>query len=161
MNLNATMIGQTISFFIFVWFCMKYVWPPIMLAIETRQKEIQDSLINAQKAKDELHCIQKKIEQNIIESKKKMSNILSEANKQKVLILDEARKNALLEREKILLHAQSEIDSCILEARKNLRTEIIDLSILIAEKIIKKNISKHDNQDLLDELFTSLTKVKI
>ncbi|QCI23583.1 F0F1 ATP synthase subunit B [Buchnera aphidicola (Macrosiphoniella sanborni)] len=160
MNLNATIIGQAISFFIFVWFCMKYVWPPIILAIETRQKEVKESLINAQKAKDELYVVQKKIEQNILESKKKASNILNEANKQKVLILDEARKNALLESKKVILNTQSEIDVCIMEVRKNLHKEIIDLSILIAEKIIKKNISKNDNQDFLAELVTSLTKVK-
>lgn len=160
MNLNATIIGQSISFILFVWFCMKYVWPPIILAIETRQKEIKESLINAKKAKDELGIIQKKIEQNILESKKQASNILNEANKQKVLILDEARTNALLESKKIILNAQSEIDVSIMNARENLYKEIVDLSILIASKIIKKNISKNDNTYFLDDLAVSLKKVK-
>lgn len=160
MNLNATIIGQAISFILFVWFCMKYVWPPIILAIETRQKEIEESLINSKKAKDELGIIQKKIEQNILESKKQASNILHEANKQKVLILDEARTNALLESKKIILNAQSEIDVNIMNARENLYKEIVDLSILIASKIIKKNISKNDNIHFLDDLVVSLKKVK-
>ncbi|QCI17430.1 F0F1 ATP synthase subunit B [Buchnera aphidicola (Acyrthosiphon lactucae)] len=160
MNLNATIVGQAISFFLFVWFCMKYVWPPIILAIETRQKEIKESLINSKKAQDELYILEKKIKKNIIEAKQKASNILNEANKQKELILEEARKNALEESKKILLNTQSEIEISIIHARKNLHKEVVDLSIAIAEKIIKKNISKEDNQNLLDQLVVSLSQVK-
>lgn len=160
MNLNATILGQAISFVLFVWFCMKYIWPPIILAIETRQKEIKESLINSKKAQDKLCVLQKKIDQNIIEAKEKASNILNEANKQKVLILEEARQNALEESKKILLNTQSEIEVAVTQARKNLHKEIVDLSISMAEKIIKKNISKDDNQNLLDELVLSLSQVK-
>ncbi|QIQ41633.1 MAG: F0F1 ATP synthase subunit B [Buchnera aphidicola (Microlophium carnosum)] len=160
MNLNATILGQAISFFLFVWFCMKYIWPPIILAIETRQKEISESLINSKKAQDELCILEKKIHQNIIEAKHKASNILNEANKQKILILEEARKSALAESKKILLNTQLEIEIAITQARKNLHTEVVDLSISIAEKIIKKNISKDDNQNLLDQLLVSLSQVK-
>lgn len=160
MNLNATILGQAISFVLFVWFCMKYIWPPIILAIETRQKDIKESLINSKKAQDELYVLEKKIHENIIESKQKASNILNEANKQRVFILDEARKNALEESKKILLNTQLEIEIAITHARKNLHKEVVDLSIAIAEKIIKKNISKDDNQNLLDQLVVSLSQVK-
>ncbi|QCI25246.1 F0F1 ATP synthase subunit B [Buchnera aphidicola (Sitobion avenae)] len=160
MNLNATILGQAISFVLFVWFCMKYIWPPIISAIETRQKEIKQSLINSRKAQDELCILQKKIDQNIIEAKEKASNILNEANKQKVLILEEAKKNALEESKKILANTQSEIEIAIIHARKNLHKEVVDLSILMAEKIIKKNVSKDENQNLLDELVLFLSQVK-
>jgi len=159
-NLNATILGQAISFVLFVWFCMKYIWPPIISAIETRQKEIKQSLINSRKAQDELCILQKKIDQNIIEAKEKASNILNEANKQKVLILEEAKKNALEESKKILANTQSEIEIAIIHARKNLHKEVVDLSILMAEKIIKKNVSKDENQNLLDELVLFLSQVK-
>lgn len=160
MNLNATILGQAISFVLFVWFCMKYIWPPIISAIETRQKEIKQSLINSRKAQDELYILQKKIDQNIIEAKEKASNILNEANKQKVLILEEAKKNALEESKKILANTQSEIEIAVIHARKNLHKEVVDLSILMAEKIIKKNVSKDENQNLLDELVLFLSQVK-
>ncbi|MCU4137198.1 F0F1 ATP synthase subunit B [Buchnera aphidicola (Sitobion miscanthi)] len=160
MNLNATILGQAISFVLFVWFCMKYIWPPIISAIKTRQKEIKQSLINSRKAQDELCILQKKIDQNIIEAKEKASNILNEANKQKVLILEEAKKNALEESKKILANTQSEIEIAIIHARKNLHKEVVDLSILMAEKIIKKNVSKDENQNLLDELVLFLSQVK-
>ncbi|ADP67576.1 F0F1 ATP synthase subunit B [Buchnera aphidicola str. JF98 (Acyrthosiphon pisum)] len=160
MNLNATILGQAISFILFVWFCMKYIWPPIILAIETRQKEIKESLTNAKKAQDELYILEKKIHQNIIDAKQKASNILNSANKQKVSILEDARNQALEESKKIILNTQSEINIAITHARKNLHKEVVDLSISMAEKIIKKNISKDDNQELLDELVTSLSQVK-
>ncbi|QCI20756.1 F0F1 ATP synthase subunit B [Buchnera aphidicola (Hyperomyzus lactucae)] len=160
MNINATILGQAISFFLFVWFCMKYIWPPIILAIETRQNEIQVSLINVKKAQDDLYAIQKKIDNEVKEAKKRASSILNEANKQKVLILEEARKDALEASNKIIMNTQSEIDIKIIHARKKLHKEIVDLSISIAEKIIKKNISKNDNQDLVNELIISLSQVK-
>jgi len=159
-NINATILGQAISFFLFVWFCMKYIWPPIILAIETRQNEIQVSLINVKKAQDDLYAIQKKIDNEVKEAKKRASSILNEANKQKVLILEEARKDALEASNKIIMNTQSEIDIKIIHARKKLHKEIVDLSISIAEKIIKKNISKNDNQDLVNELIISLSQVK-
>lgn len=102
-NLNATILGQTISFILFVWFCMKYIWPPIILAIETRQKEIKQSLIIAKQAKEELSIIQRKMEIEIQEAKEKASTILNEANKQKLFILETAKEQALEESKKILI----------------------------------------------------------
>jgi len=107
-----------------------------------------------------MYSPKKKIDQNIIEAKEKASNILNEANKQKVLILEEAKKNALEESKKILANTQSEIEIAIIHARKNLHKEVVDLSILMAEKIIKKNVSKDENQNLLDELVLFLSQVK-
>lgn len=160
MNLNATILGQTISFILFVWFCMKYIWPPIILAIETRQKEIKRSLIDAKKAQEELCIVQKKIQIDIKEAKEKAFFILNQANKQKLLILEEARQKALEQSKKILFNAQLEIDIQIAHARKNLQKEIVDLSISIAEKIIKKNVCKDENKDLIDQLIVSLSQVK-
>ncbi|QCI20170.1 F0F1 ATP synthase subunit B [Buchnera aphidicola (Brachycaudus cardui)] len=160
MNLNATILGQAISFVFFVWFCMKYIWPPIILAIETRQKEIKESLFNVQQAQEELSIIQKSIDKKIKEAKEKAFNIVNEANEQRLLILEDAKSKALKESQKILINTQLEIDMKILDARKNLHKEIVNLSISMAEKIIKKNIGKDENRDLVDELITSLSEVK-
>ncbi|AHG60354.1 F0F1 ATP synthase subunit B [Buchnera aphidicola] len=159
-NLNATILGQTISFILFVWFCMKYIWPPIILAIETRQKEIKQSLIIAKQAKEELSIIQRKMEIEIQEAKEKASTILNEANKQKLFILETAKEQALEESKKILIKAQLEIDMKIASARKNLQKEIVDLSVSIAEKVIKKNVCQDKNEILVDELVVSLSQVK-
>lgn len=160
MNLNATILGQSISFIIFVWFCMKYIWPPIISAIETRQKKIEHSLICSKKAQEELHIVQKKINQKIQQAKSKASAILNEANIQKELIIEEATKNALKKSKKMLAKTQSEIEIEIAFARKNLHKEIVDLSVLMAEKIIKKNISKDINKNLITKLSDSLSRVK-
>ncbi|CAL4326074.1 F0F1 ATP synthase subunit B [Buchnera aphidicola] len=160
MNLNATILGQAISFIFFVWFCMKYIWPPIILAIETRQKEIKKSLIDSQKAQKELCIIQKSIDKKIKEAKEKASKIINEANRQKLLILEDAKLKALEESQKILTNTQSEIDIKFLHARKKLHKEIVNLSFFMAEKIIKKNICKNENTDLVNELIASLSEVK-
>ncbi|ANZ22260.1 ATP F0F1 synthase subunit B [Buchnera aphidicola (Diuraphis noxia)] len=159
MNLNATILGQAISFFLFVWFCMRYVWPPIMLAIETRQKEIKESLVRTKKAREKLSIIENDIQKKIETAKIKASVILNEANKQKLLILEEAKNQALEESKKIFLKAESDIEIKIINARKNLHKEITQLSITMAEKIIKKHIHKDNKKNFLNDLILSLSQV--
>ncbi|AAM67576.1 F0F1 ATP synthase subunit B [Buchnera aphidicola] len=160
MNLNATILGQALSFILFVWFCMKYIWPPIIFAIETRQKNIEESLISLKKAEEELIIIQKKMNQIIQDSKEKASFIINEANKKKSIILEDAKSIALEESKKIFLRNQLEIDLKVMQVRKNLHKEIVDLSILIAEKIIKDNIQKDQYKYSIKKLIVSLSKDK-
>ncbi|QCI24669.1 F0F1 ATP synthase subunit B [Buchnera aphidicola (Rhopalosiphum padi)] len=160
MNLNATILGQAVSFILFVWFCMKYIWPPIIFAIETRQKKIKKSLISLKKAEEEFLVIQKKMNQIIQDSKEKASFIINEANKQKSMILENAKNIAVEESKKIFLKNKLEIDIKVMQARKNLHKEIVDLSISMAEKIIKENIQKDQNKDLIKKLIVSLSQIK-
>ncbi|WP_295163990.1 F0F1 ATP synthase subunit B [uncultured Buchnera sp.] len=160
MNLNATILGQAVSFILFVWLCMKYIWPPIIFAIEKRQKTIEKSLISLKKAEEEFLIIQKKMNQTIQDSKEKASFIVNEANKQKSMILENAKNIAVEESKKIFLKNQLEIDIKIMQARKNLHKEIVDLSISMAEKIIKANIQKDQNKDLIKKLIVSLSQIK-
>ncbi|QFQ32754.1 F0F1 ATP synthase subunit B [Buchnera aphidicola (Aphis fabae)] len=160
MNLNATIFGQAISFFLFVWFCMKYIWPPIILAIETRQKKIEDTLISSKKIEKESLIMQKKMDEMIKETKEKASLILNEANQKKIFILEEARNKAIKETKKILLNSQIEIDMQFMDARQKLQKEIIDLSILMTEKIIKKNIQENKNKFFINNIITSLSEIK-
>ncbi|CAL4317532.1 ATP synthase subunit b [Buchnera aphidicola (Protaphis terricola)] len=159
MNLNATIFGQAISFFFFVWFCMKYIWPPIILAIETRQKKIKDTLDSSKKIKQEYLIIQKKMKQVIKDTKIQASLILNEANKQKLIILETAKNQAIEESKKILSKNQLEIDIQMMHARQNLKKEILDLSFLITEKIIQKNIKNNINKDFLNNVINSLSKI--
>jgi F-type H+-transporting ATPase subunit b len=159
-NLNATILGQAVSFILFVWFCMKYIWPPIIFAIETRQKKIKKSLISLKKAEEEFLVIQKKMNQIIQDSKEKASFIINEANKQKSMILENAKNIAVEESKKIFLKNKLEIDIKVMQARKNLHKEIVDLSISMAEKIIKENIQKDQNKDLIKKLIVSLSQIK-
>jgi F-type H+-transporting ATPase subunit b len=159
-NLNATILGQAVSFILFVWLCMKYIWPPIIFAIEKRQKTIEKSLISLKKAEEEFLIIQKKMNQTIQDSKEKASFIVNEANKQKSMILENAKNIAVEESKKIFLKNQLEIDIKIMQARKNLHKEIVDLSISMAEKIIKANIQKDQNKDLIKKLIVSLSQIK-
>ncbi|QCI24127.1 F0F1 ATP synthase subunit B [Buchnera aphidicola (Muscaphis stroyani)] len=160
MNLNATILGQSISFILFVWFCVKYIWPPIILVIENRQKKIKDSLILSKNARKEFHITQKKMHEIIQEANFKAACILKRANEKKILILEQAKKKALQESKQITINAKSELQIEIERARKDLHSEIVNLSISIAEKIIKKNIKKNENQTLIDQLVMFLPQVK-
>lgn len=160
MNLNATILGQAISFFLFVWFCMKYIWPPIILAIETRQKNIEDTLISSKKIEQEYLIIQTKMNQTIKDTKEKAAFILNEANQQKLLILEEAKNKAIEESKKILLNSQVEIDMQLIHARQNLKKEIIALSMLMTEKVIKQNTQDNKNEFFMNNTITLLSEIK-
>ncbi|ALD14976.1 ATP F0F1 synthase subunit B [Buchnera aphidicola (Aphis glycines)] len=160
MNLNATIFGQAISFVLFVWFCMRYIWPPIILAIETRQKKIEDTLLSSKKIEQEYLVTQNKINQMIKDSENKASFILNKANQQKLLIIEEARNIAIQETKKIFLDSKLEIDMQVEHARQKLKNEIIDLSILMAEKIIKTNVQEDKNQLFINNVVTSLSEIK-
>src|SRR5699024_1763537 len=97
MNMNATLLGQVICFALFVWFCMKFVWPPIMDAIEKRQKEIAESLTAAEAARNELSATQANSAEIMQQAKAQAQMIIDEANKRKQQLLDEAKQEALLE----------------------------------------------------------------
>lgn len=160
MNLNATIFGQAISFFLFVWFCMKYIWPPIISAIEKRQKKIEDALIFSKKIEKESCAMQNKMNHLIQDTKEKAAAILNQANQQKLLILEEAKSKAIEKTKKILLSNQREIDIQVENARQNLQKEIINLSILMAEKIMKKNLQEDQNKDFMNNIINSLSNIK-
>jgi len=109
-NMNATILGQAIAFVIFVWFCMKYVWPPLMAAIEKRQKEISDGLASAERAKKDLDLAQANATDQLKKAKAEAQVIIEQANKRRSQILDEAKAEAEQERTKIVAQAQAEID---------------------------------------------------
>ena len=156
MNINFTLIAQAIAFAILIWFTVKYVWPPLLSAIETRQKEIADGLAAAQEGKASLEVAAKKTTQQLNEAKQKASEIISQAEKRASEILEEAKHQAKTEGDRIILGAKAEIDQEVNRAKESLREQVSTLAIAGAEKILLKEIDKKAHSDMLNKLAKEL-----
>ncbi|ARR50561.1 TPA: F0F1 ATP synthase subunit B [Photobacterium damselae] len=156
MNMNATLLGQAIAFFLFVVFCMKYVWPPIMQAIEERQKKIADGLAAADRATKDLDLAKANASDQLKEAKRAASEIIEQANKRKSQILDEAKAEALTEREKIIAQGMAEIEAERNRARDELRKQVATLAVIGAEKIIEHSIDKDAQAEILSKVTAEL-----
>ena len=156
MDINMTILGQTLAFILFVLFCMKFVWPPLMAAIEKRQKEIADGLSSADRAKKDLDLAQNKAMEQIKEAKQQAAEIIEQANKRRAQIIDEANQDAMGERENILTQARAEIEAERNRAKEELRKHVALLAVAGAEKILERQIDKAANSDLVDKLIAEL-----
>ena len=156
MNINFTLIAQAITFAIFIWFTVKFVWPPLLNAIEKRQKEIADGLAAANEGKMSLEVTSKKNAEALEQTKQKSSEILGQAEKRASQIIDDAKVVANTEAERIKSSAQSEIEQEINRAKEDLRGQISNLAIAGAEKILEKEIDKKAHADMLTKLAKDL-----
>ncbi|MCP4954501.1 F0F1 ATP synthase subunit B [Photobacterium aquimaris] len=156
MNMNATLLGQAIAFFFFVVFCMKYVWPPIMEAIEERQKKIADGLAAADRAAKDLDLAQANASDQLKEAKRAASELIEQANKRKAQIVDDAKIEAQAEREKILAQGMAEIEAERNRARDELRKQVATLAVIGAEKIIGRSIDMEAQTDILNKVTAEL-----
>ena len=156
MNINMTLIGQTIAFAIFVWFCIKYVWPPISNALHERQKKIADGLDAASRATRDLELAQERAEQTLRESKEQASQILEQANKRSAQMIEEAREQARAEGERLVANARSEIGQEINRAKDELRAQVSHLAIVGAERVLEASVDEKAHRDLLDKLAAEL-----
>lgn len=154
--MNATLLGQAIAFALFVWFCMKYVWPPIMKAIEERQKKIADGLSAAERAAKDLDLAQANASDQLKEAKRAATEIIEQANKRKGQILDEAREEALTERQNILTQGEAELETERNRARDELRKQVATLAVIGAEKILERSINLEAQKDILDNITAKL-----
>ena len=152
MNINATLIGQGIAFFLFVVFCMKYVWPPIMHALQERKKKIADGLAAAERGQHEQELAKKKAAEHLKDAKGQASDIITQAQKRANEIVDEAKDDARTEADRIKAGADAEIEQEINRAREHLRQEVVTLAISGAEKILKKEVDKDAHASSLNEL---------
>ena len=156
MNINFTLIAQAITFAIFIWFTVKFVWPPLLNAIEKRQKEIADGLAAANEGKMSLEVASKKNAEALEQTKQKSSEILGQAEKRASQIIDDAKVVANTEAERIKSSAQSEIEQEINRAKEDLRGQISNLAIAGAEKILEKEIDQKAHTDMLTKLAKDL-----
>lgn len=156
MNINATLIGQTIAFIIFVWFCVKFVWPPIIKAIEDRQKQIADALMSAEVAKKEQADIKVLAEKEINTAKIQAQAIIDAANKRRNEILAEVQTEAEVLKAKIIEQGYAEVDAERKRVQAELRLKVAGLAIAGAEKIVGRTVDEAANNDIIDKLVAEL-----
>jgi ATP synthase F0, B subunit len=155
-NLNATLIGQLIAFAIFVWFCMKFVWPPIINAIETRQSQIANALASAEEAKKEQADNKALAEQEISNAKIKAQEILDAANRRRNEVLDEVKIEAEELKAKIIEQGYAEVEAERKRVQEELRVKVASLAIAGAEKIVGRTVDEAANNDIIDKLVAEL-----
>jgi len=156
MNINATLLGQTIMFAMFVWFCMKFVWPPIMAALEARKKQIADGLAAAERGKHDLDLAAKRSADILREAKEKTAEIIALGDKRASEIIEEAKVQAKLEGDRILTAAKAEIDQEVFRAREHLRTQVSAVALAGASKILGREIDAKAHNDLLEKLVAEI-----
>jgi F-type H+-transporting ATPase subunit b len=156
MNINFTLIAQAIAFAVLIWFTVKFVWPPLLIAIEKRQKEIADGLAAAQEGKSALEVAAKKSEITLNEAKQKASEIIGQAEKRSMQIVEEAKNTAKAEGDRIIAGAKAEIDQELNRAKEALRSQVSTLAIAGAEKILRKEIDAKSHIEILTKLAAEL-----
>ena len=156
MNINATLIGQTIAFIIFVWFCVKYVWPPIIKAIEERQSQIANALAAAEVAKKEQADTQALIEKEVNAAKTQAQSIIDAANRRRNEILAEVQNEAETLKAKIVEQGYAQIEAELKRVQEELRAKVASLAVAGAEKIVARNVDEAANNDIIDKLVAEL-----
>ena len=142
MNINLTILGQAISFGIFVWFCMRYVWPPLIKVLEERAETIADGLAAAERGAKELEDATGKVELLLSDGREKALEFVNQAQRRAEEIVEAARSEARLEADKIKSAAQTEMDQERNRAREELRQEVADLVIMGTEKILAREVDE-------------------
>lgn len=156
MNINLTLIGQSITFFFFVLFCMKLVWPHIMKALEERKKTIADGLAAAERGKHEKELAEHKAKDILKEAKEQAGEILAHAQKRASEIVEEAKNEARTEGERILTAARAEIGQEANRAKEVLRGQVVTLAIAGAGKVLEKEINEQTHSDMLEKLASQI-----
>ena len=154
--MNATLIGQGIAFAVFVWFCMKYVWPPLLGAIEERQKKIADGLEASKKGEKDLELAQQKAEQQIADAKQQASEIVEQAKRRANQLVDEETQRGHEEREKIIAQGHAEVDAERNRVKEDLRKQVAALAVSGAEKILEREIDAEAHNDIVEKLVADL-----
>jgi F-type H+-transporting ATPase subunit b len=156
MNINLTLIGQSITFVFFVIFVMKFVWPPLVAALEERKAKIADGLAAAEKGKHDGELAKQKVIDTLKEAKEKAQEIINQAEKRASEIVEESKDNARVEGERILAAANAEIEQEVNRAREQLRGQVVNLAVTGAGKVLKREIDEQANEDLLKDLVAQL-----
>ncbi|MDB9790362.1 F0F1 ATP synthase subunit B [Gammaproteobacteria bacterium] len=156
MNINATLLGQTLAFVIFIAICWRYVWPPIIAIMEEREKRIADGLEAAKKADDSLEEAQLAFDREMNKAKAEAAEILEKANARASQIIGDATEKAGVEAEKILTSASKTIENDVNKAKEELRQKMSALIIETSEKILGDEINTEKHQELLTKAASEL-----
>lgn len=156
MNINATLIGQMIAFVVFVWFCMRFIWPPLMKALEDRQRTIADGLAAAERGKLEQQLGEKKALETIRQAKQDAAEVIALAEKRAAEIADEAKTAAKADAQRIVVAAHAEIAQEVNRAKEQLRTAVSELAVVGAARILEKEVDAKVHAKLLETVVKQL-----
>ena len=156
MDINLTLLGQSIAMIVFVWFCMKFIWPPLLDAIEDRQRQIEDGLAAADRGEEKLVQAQAEAEEIIAEARQQATTILNQANGRANEIVADGKSDGVKERERQLTAATAEIEQEANRAREELRGQVSAVAIAGAEKILNREIDAKTHADILGKLAQEL-----
>lgn len=156
MNINLTLIGQSLTFLCFVFFCMKYVWPALIGVMQAREQRIAQGLDNADKADKDLELAKQQAAAQIKEAKEQAAAIVDAANKRANQIVADAKLQALAEAERVKASAQAEIEREVTQAREQLRSKVATLALVGAEKVLGAAIDANAHNQMLDKLAAEL-----
>lgn len=156
MSINATLIAQLIVFLILVWFTMKFIWPPIVKALDERAQKIADGLSAADKAKSELSAANKRVEEQLSAARNETVQRLADAERLAQSMIEEAKARAAEEGAKIVATAKAEALQESVKAREALREQVAALAVKGAEQILRKEVNAGVHADLLNRLKTEL-----
>jgi len=152
MNINLTLLMQAIGFGLFIWFTAKFIWPPLMRAVDTRQKQIAEGLAAGEQGRQSLVSAEKRVADMIAAAKVKAGEIVATGEKFKSETIDQAKAEAAAERERIIAAAKAEAQQEYAAAREQLRNQVADLAVAGAAKILKREIDAKAHADLLAEI---------
>ncbi|MCO4812406.1 MAG: F0F1 ATP synthase subunit B [Gammaproteobacteria bacterium] len=157
MDINLpTLGGQTLAMIVFVWFCMKYIWPPILNAIEERQQQIEEGLAAADKSQEKLVEAQSRADEIVAEARQQATGILDQAHARANEIVADGKDAGVKERERQLSAAKAEIEQEANKAREELRGQVSAIAISSAEKILNREIDGKAHDDILGKLAQEL-----
>ncbi|OON59428.1 F0F1 ATP synthase subunit B [Massilia sp. KIM] len=156
MNLNATMFAQLVVFLILAFFTMKFVWPPLMKALDERAERIANGLAAADRGKADLAAAEKRVQTELASARDEVQKRIADAEKRAAAIIDEAKRTASEEAARIVANAKAEAEQQVTRAREELRGQVATLAVQGAEQILKREVNAAAHADLLSQLSTEL-----
>jgi F-type H+-transporting ATPase subunit b len=156
MNINATLILQSLAMLIFVWFCMKFIWPPLLKAMDERRERIAEGLAASDRAEKELESAKVEVERQIREARDKAGEIVDQANQRHTQIMEQAKDDATSERQRQVSAAEADIAQATNQAREELRSAVASLAVLGASQILEKEVDAKTHRELLDKLIAEI-----
>ncbi len=156
MNFNFTLIGQLLAFILFVWFCMRYVWPPMLQILEEREKEVADGLEAASRGKRELEEANTQRASIVEEAKKEAADLVSQAGQRANQMVEDAKSQAQEEADRIKTSAKADLEQAAKKAREEIRSEVSALVVSGAEKILGSEIDQEKNAEIIEEISREL-----
>jgi len=158
MDINATLIGQALGFLVLVWFTWKFIWPPLLGAIEERQKKIADGLAAADRGQKDLEDAKAKANDIVREARDKAVQVVDQAHKRSTELIDEAKHTAVAEGERLVASARAEVSSEAARARDKLRGEVAALALAGAERMLGREVDARAHAELLEQLAAEIER---